>query len=138
MHGFLRGLLHVYGLQLHDLTPNSILQIACFITLCECFLGVFPHLGLWKRFFDMKRTYMFYETGGVQVSVKNEVVYFNLEQKDSVQGWRLKWFYIKDQTAIGQQFGLAPFDPAARAKRTRAWRHELTDAELAEVGPMYR
>ena len=25
VHGFLRGLLHVYGLQLHDLTPNSIL-----------------------------------------------------------------------------------------------------------------
>ena len=35
-------------------------------------------------------------------------------------------------------FVLAPFDPAARAKRTHAWRHELTDAELAEVDPMYR
>ena len=46
VHSFLRGLLHVYGLQLHDLTPNSILQIACFVTLCECFLGVFPHWGL--------------------------------------------------------------------------------------------
>ena len=46
VHAFLRGLLHVYGLQLHDLTPNNILQIACFITLCEFFLGVFPHLGL--------------------------------------------------------------------------------------------
>ena len=79
VHGFLRGLLHVYGLQLHDLTPNSILQITCFITLCECFLGVFPHWGLWKYLFDMKRTCKFYETGGVQVSVKNEVVYFNLE-----------------------------------------------------------
>ena len=43
VHAFLRGLLHAYGLQLHDLTPNSFLQIACFVTLCECFLGVFPH-----------------------------------------------------------------------------------------------
>ena len=70
--------------------------------------------------------------------MKNDVVYFNLEQKDSVQGWRKKWFYIKDQTAIGQQFGLTPFDPLARVKRTRAWRHELSDAEHAEVEPMYR
>ena len=76
----------MYGLQLHDLTPNSILQIACFITLCECFLGVFPHWGLWKYFFDMKRTCKFYETGGVGISFKNEVDYFNLKEQDSVQG----------------------------------------------------
>jgi hypothetical protein len=42
-HQFLRGLLFVYGMQLHQLTPNSILHIACFITLCESFLGVKPH-----------------------------------------------------------------------------------------------
>ena len=37
-HEFLRGLLFIYDIQLHHLTPNSILHIACFITLCECFL----------------------------------------------------------------------------------------------------
>jgi hypothetical protein len=39
-HKFLHGLLFVYGVQLHQLTPNSILHIACFITLYESFLGV--------------------------------------------------------------------------------------------------
>jgi hypothetical protein len=42
-HEFFRGLLFVYGMQLHQLTPNSILHIACFITLCESFLGIDPH-----------------------------------------------------------------------------------------------
>jgi hypothetical protein len=42
-HKFLRGILFVYGVQLHQLTPNSILHIACFITLCESFLGINPH-----------------------------------------------------------------------------------------------
>jgi hypothetical protein len=42
-HEFLCGLLFVYGVQLHQLTPNSILHIACFITLCEYFLGIDPH-----------------------------------------------------------------------------------------------
>jgi hypothetical protein len=42
-HKFLRGLLFVYGVQLHQLTPNSILHITCFITLCESFLGIDPH-----------------------------------------------------------------------------------------------
>jgi hypothetical protein len=42
-HPFLRGLLFAYGIQLHDLNPNTILHIACFIMLCECFLGIEPH-----------------------------------------------------------------------------------------------
>jgi hypothetical protein len=45
-HEFLRGLLFVYGVQLHQLIPNSILHIACFITLYESFLGIDPHFLL--------------------------------------------------------------------------------------------
>jgi hypothetical protein len=37
--------------QLHQLTPNLILYIACFITLCESFLGIDPHWVLWKFLF---------------------------------------------------------------------------------------
>jgi hypothetical protein len=50
-HEFLRGLLFVYGVQLHQLTPNSILHIACFMTLCESFLGIEPHFLLWHSIF---------------------------------------------------------------------------------------
>jgi hypothetical protein len=42
-HEFLRGILFVYGVLLHQLMPNLILHIACFITLCESFLGIDPH-----------------------------------------------------------------------------------------------
>jgi hypothetical protein len=42
-HEFLGGLLFVYDVQLHHLTPNLILHIACFVTLCESFLGIKPH-----------------------------------------------------------------------------------------------
>jgi hypothetical protein len=50
-HEFLRGLLFVCGVQLHQLTPNLILHIAYFITLCESFLGIEPHFLLWKFLF---------------------------------------------------------------------------------------
>jgi hypothetical protein len=50
-HEFLCGLLFVYSVQLHQLMPNSILHIACFTTLCEAFLGINPHWGLWKYLF---------------------------------------------------------------------------------------
>jgi hypothetical protein len=53
-HKFLRGLLFVYGVQLHQLTSNSLLHIACFITLCEAFLRIDPHWVLWKFLFCLR------------------------------------------------------------------------------------
>jgi hypothetical protein len=50
-HEFLHVLLFVYSVQLHQLTPNSILHIACFVTLCESFLGIEPHFLLWRSIF---------------------------------------------------------------------------------------
>src|ERR1041385_3928055 len=63
LHPFVRGLLYSYRLQLHDLNPNEILHIACFITLCEAFLGIYPHWGLWRRLFNVKRTNCEYAVG---------------------------------------------------------------------------
>ena len=42
IHPFHRGLLEYYGLQLHNLTPGSIMHIAGFVALCELFLGRGP------------------------------------------------------------------------------------------------
>jgi hypothetical protein len=54
-HKFLHHLLRVYEIQLWQLTPNSILHLAIFITLCEAFLGIEPHFSLWKKIFFVKR-----------------------------------------------------------------------------------
>jgi hypothetical protein len=50
-HEFLCGLLFVYGVRLHQLTPNSILHIAYFVTLCKSFLGIELHFFLWRSIF---------------------------------------------------------------------------------------
>ena len=42
IHPFVRGLLYSYRLQMHNFTPNGVLHIACFITLCEVFWGSIP------------------------------------------------------------------------------------------------
>ena len=51
VHEFLCGFLFIHGVQLYQLTPNTIFHLAFFITLCECFLGVEPHWGLWKKLY---------------------------------------------------------------------------------------
>jgi hypothetical protein len=45
---FFRDLLDFYNLNLTHLNPNSILQISIFVHMCEAYLGVLPHFGLWK------------------------------------------------------------------------------------------
>ncbi|KAK1611705.1 hypothetical protein QYE76_035378 [Lolium multiflorum] len=90
IHPFLRGLLFVYGLQLHHLTPNSILHISIFITLCEAFLGVSPNWALWKRIFFCRRNgshNVAYNIGGVVISIRSTANYFDVKLHDSVQGW---------------------------------------------------
>jgi hypothetical protein len=93
-HEFLRGLLFVYGVQLHQLTPNSILHIACFITLCESFLGIEPHFLLWKFLFRLCPSVALSkkpELGGAVISFHAESQYLVFSMAASVQGWRKKW-----------------------------------------------
>jgi hypothetical protein len=74
-HEFLHGLLFLYGVQLHQLTPNSILHIACFITFCESFLGIEPHFLLWKFLFWLLPSVALSkkpELGGAVVSIRAE------------------------------------------------------------------
>ena len=47
VHCFVRGLMFYYGLGFHDLAPDSILHISSFIIVCEAFLRITPHIGLW-------------------------------------------------------------------------------------------
>ena len=54
LHPFVRGLMFYYGLDFHDLAPNSILNISPFIVVCEAFLRIAPHFGLWLKIFNVK------------------------------------------------------------------------------------
>jgi hypothetical protein len=90
-HEFLRGLLFVYGMQLHQLTPNSILHIAYFITLCEAFLGINPHWGLWKYLFCLRPNVSkkeVHDLGGAIISLRSESQYLAFEMAELVQNWR--------------------------------------------------
>ncbi|RLN06925.1 hypothetical protein C2845_PM11G04180 [Panicum miliaceum] len=51
---FFRGLLHYYGLEAMHLKPNSIMQIATFINLCEGFLGIALHFNLWRALYHLR------------------------------------------------------------------------------------
>ncbi|KAK1698732.1 hypothetical protein QYE76_015429 [Lolium multiflorum] len=90
-HEFLRSLLYFSGIQLWQLTPNSILHLSIFVTVCEAFLGIDPHWGLWRKIFYVKRHNDSNGppvVGGVGFVVRKEVDYLDYPMKESVQAAR--------------------------------------------------
>jgi hypothetical protein len=139
-HKFLRGLLFAYGVQLHQLTPNTILHIACFVTLCESFLGIEPHFLLWRSIVRLRPNVALSrkpELGGAVVSVRPEAQYLEFSMSASVQGWRTKWFYIKDRKASPEdEYGLAPFDAFKELKKLASWDSPPSDAKMEQIAPL--
>ena len=54
LHPFVRGIMYYYGIDFHDLSPNSFLNISMFIVASEAFLRISPHFGLWLKIFNVK------------------------------------------------------------------------------------
>jgi hypothetical protein len=55
----------------------------------------------------------------------------------SVQGWRTKWFYIKDRkVSSSDEYGLAPFDASQDLKKLTSWDSLPTDVEMEGIAPL--
>jgi hypothetical protein len=88
-------------------------HLSIFITVCEAFLGIDPHWGLWRKIYYVKRHNDSNGppvVGGVGFVVKQDVDYLDYPMKESVQGWRNKWFYLRDPAVSGQHPNLPPFE----------------------------
>ena len=122
-------------MQLHDLTRNSILHIACFIVLCECFLGMPPHWGLWRRIFFVKKHTVAgrsLATGGFGIQTRNDVGYFDFKLSESVQQWRRRWFFFN----MDGESQVPDFSLETRVKSWRTLKHELAPAEETEANQL--
>jgi hypothetical protein len=98
---FFRGLLDFYHLNLTHLNPNSILQISVFVHLCEAYLGILPHFGLWKYLYHCRPGMAGGQhqlVGGASLEMRRgrKMEYLDIPLKDSIKGWRLEWFIVEN------------------------------------------
>ena len=74
-----------------DLSPNSFLNISTFIVVCEAFLHILPHFGLWLKIFNVKPKVVsgeHAECGGAMVSKMPNVTWPTGTFNDSVKEWQ--------------------------------------------------
>ena len=96
---FVCGLMFYYGLDFHDLAPNSFLHISAFIVMCEAFLRVPPHFGLWLKKFNVKPKVVdgqHADCGGAMVRKLRHVTWPKGSFMDTVKVWQQEWFYITE------------------------------------------
>jgi hypothetical protein len=109
---FFRGLLYYYRLELVHLVPNSITVVSTFIHFCEAYLGIPPHLALWRHFFCVKSTRKRSgPVGAVMFNLRSglKAEWIDTDLPDNTAGWRSDWFYIVDQIpGIPQRTGHKP------------------------------
>jgi hypothetical protein len=51
-------------------------------------------------------------------------------------GWRTKWFYARDKSSAGQNFGLEEFQPTTIIQSQASWAHELSEEEMKITQPL--
>jgi hypothetical protein len=103
-------------------------------------LGIEPHFILWRSLFWLRPSVSISkkpELGGAVISVRVESQYLEFSMAASVQGWRTKWFYIKDRKVSSfDKYGLAPFDASQDLKKLSSWDLPPTDVEMEEIAPL--
>jgi hypothetical protein len=104
---FMWAILHVYGVELHNLSPNSISQAAIFAAVCEGYLGIAPHWDLWTHLFSAelfasptgeRRVRMAVRAGGciLQLRQARALQYIPAILASSNKGWQRRWFYLQN------------------------------------------
>jgi hypothetical protein len=96
-----RVLLDFYELNLTHLNTNSIMQVAIFVHLCEAFLGILPHFGLWRYLYHCRPGMARGQhqlVGGASLELRRgrKVEYLDIPLKDNIKGWCLQWFIVEN------------------------------------------
>lgn len=112
---FFVDFLSKYQLQPHHLAPNAITSLSAFVTLCEAYLGIWPTVEIWSRYFGLRQQSIpnpkqpkvpkkMTECGAALVVPTAGSEFPRILGLESCRKWLRTWFYVKnsDPEASGE------------------------------------
>jgi hypothetical protein len=141
---FMRAILHVYGVELHNLSPNSISQAAIFAAVCEGYLGIDPHWHLWTHLFSAelfasptgeRRVRMAVRAGGciLQLRQARALQYIPTILASSNKGWQRRWLYLRNDDGR-----LPSFSQRVVTAATDNWRYGTPRDRQKNLQPLLK
>jgi hypothetical protein len=141
---FMRAILHHYGVELHNLSPNSISQAAIFVAVCEGYLGIAPHWDLWTHLFfaelfasptGERKVRAAVRTGGCTLLLRQSrsSLYIPAVLASSNKGWQRRWFYLRNDGEL-----LPPFSQRVVTTAADAWRHGTPHERQKNLEPLIK
>jgi hypothetical protein len=141
---FMRAILHNYGVELHNLSLNSISQTTIFAAVCEGYLGVDPHWDLWTHFFSVelfasptgeRRVRAAVRAGGciLQLRQARASQYIPAVLVSSNKGWQRRWFYLRNDDGRLPSFSQRVVTVAADA-----WRYGTPHDRQKNLEPLLK
>jgi hypothetical protein len=139
---FMRAILYHYGVELHNLSPNSISQAAIFVAVCEGYLGIAPHWDLWTHLFfaelfasptGERKVRAAVRAGGCTLLLRQSRAsqYIPAILASSNKGWQRRWFYLRNDGEL-----LPPFSQRVVTTATDAWCHGTPDERQKNLKPL--
>src|SRR3954471_15891516 len=128
-HFFLSVLNH-YKVQPHNLSPNSILVLSNFATLCEGYLGIRPRLDLFVYFFTIKREAghsreELRNCGTISFKIRPGRRFSDIVGHESCKSWQRTYFYGPDIPLAGREVTYPDFADGASAE-VSTWRSQAS------------
>ena len=120
---FFREILKTYGLQPHNISPNSVLAISNHVALCEGHLRVTPEISLFQHFFSVKKIRQSGELatcGSITFMLRPGRVYPPTDRHESARYWSGGFFFLKDVSDPASDKKLPTFKNSP-ANETPAW-----------------
>ena len=114
---FFRSFLNLFRLQPHHLPVNAITQLSAFVAFCEGYLGLWPTVDLWAKYFQLKKqsvpesgvaTKRMTATGAASISPRKNSIFPRIVGLESSRKWQRTFFYVKS-SAAAELINLPPF-----------------------------
>ena len=129
---------------MHHLNPTGMLHIAGFVTVCEAFLGIDPHVNLFREIFRGRTVRVKRDPAAMPADmISAPVGDFGLQRKpgksasylpytpvDSHRGWHEEWFYIRNPAKREEAF---PTFTGKRPEKKESWGWGAPTAEKART-----
>jgi hypothetical protein len=116
---FMRQFLDHFHLQPHHIGANAMMTLAAFATLCEAYLGIWPHVELFRRLIYFKtQTAKTIPVicGTASFYARKTADFPSIKGKESCKKWQRSFFYVKNLKEGADYVNLPPFDANGPAR----------------------